>query len=118
MTASSVATNVFAGTIDLVTRLDARREQPEPKRVEPAREADAVRGATVGGERALELRDLRPVRERARLEQLGDLLEELIAERRRTWAEVEEGHAERRRGTRCDRHRLEARGRVNRLPRA
>ena len=102
----------------LVTGLDPGGEQPEAQRVEAARDTDALRGPAVVSERALELPHRRPVRERAGVEQPGDVLQEHIAKRPRAWAEVVEGDAEPRRGRRCDRHHQEARGRVRGLPRA
>ena len=78
---------------DLVARLEACREQAEPERVEPARNADTVIDAAVLGERRLELRDGGPVREGARVEELAELLEQPLLQRGVCRREIEEGHA-------------------------
>ncbi len=61
----------------LVSRLDARGEQAEAKRIEAAAEPDAVRDPAVVRECLLELGDGRPVREGARLEQVGYVAEQV-----------------------------------------
>ena len=74
----------------LVAGLERQRDQREAERVEPARDPDAVGRAGVRRERRLERGDRRPVRERARLEQLGDVAEHLVGDRRVNAREVEE----------------------------
>ncbi len=66
------------GNDDLLAGLESRRQEPEPKSVKPARDADAMVDAAVRGERLLEKRDRRAVRERARVQKLADLLEESV----------------------------------------
>ena len=65
------------GHDDLVARLEACGLEPEPERVEAARQADAVLGAAVGGKGRLELADLRAIRECARIDEVGDLLDDV-----------------------------------------
>ena len=66
----------------LVAGLESRCEQPEPKSVEPTRDADAVIDAAVRGECLLEAHDGRAVGERARFEKLADLFEHDLLQRR------------------------------------
>ena len=81
----------------LLAALEARRDQRETQRVEAARHADAAGNAGLGGERLLEARDGGAVDERARVDEPGEVLEELRRERGVCPAEVHERHG---RGTR------------------
>ena len=60
VTASSVATNVAAGTMHLVARLDPGAMQTESQRVEPTCDADAMLDAAIRGECLLERATCRP----------------------------------------------------------
>ena len=77
-----------------VTRLKSARDQREAQRVEPARDADALSDAAVFGERRLKRRHLRPVRERARVEEVGYLVEQPRLQRRLRGCEVEKRHSD------------------------
>ena len=88
----------------LVSGLDRGREQAEPKRIEPAREPDALTAPAVGGERGLERANLRTVRERARVDELGDLRKQLVSERAERRSRIEEGDRNQGRHRRRARH--------------
>ena len=65
-------------------------DECEPERVEPAGDADAVRGAAVVGERVLELLDVAAADEAAALEQVTDRFEQVVAERKVDGPEIDE----------------------------
>ena len=75
--------------------LEARRDQRDPQRVEAARHPDAAGNAGLGGERLLEARDGRAVHERARVDEPGEILEEIRRERGVCPAEIHEWHGRR-----------------------
>ena len=77
MTASSVATNVLAGTTTSLPALEVRRKQRQAQRIQAARDSDSMGGSAVGGERVLELRDLRAVDERPIVDDLGEPSEDV-----------------------------------------
>ena len=64
------------GQHDLVVRLEPGREQREAQRVGAVGDADAVGASAVGGEPALERRDLWAVRECGRVDQIRELRED------------------------------------------
>ena len=78
---------------DLGALLQAETDQREPQRIEPARDPDAVSRAAVRGERLLERRHLRAVRECARAEEALHVLEHVGRDARVDGAEVEERDA-------------------------
>jgi hypothetical protein len=58
-----------------IAPFQARGDQSEPKRVEPARHAHTVGGTAIIGKHLFELREGRPVRESAGRDQGGDVAE-------------------------------------------
>ena len=87
-----------------VRRHDHLRPRPEVKRlerksqgIEPARKAHAVRNLAIVGKRRLEGSHLRAVRERAGVDDLADLLEDLVLQGAVHGSQIEEGHGKRRR---------------------
>ena len=66
------------GDDHLVAGLDPGGDQAEAQCVEAAREADRVGGPNVGGERLLELADLRAVDERPAVDQRREGLEQVV----------------------------------------
>jgi hypothetical protein len=75
---------------NLVAGFDAGGEQADSQCVEPARDPDALVDAAVVGPGQLECAHLRPVRERVRVDQEGELGEELVLEGLMRRAEIEE----------------------------
>jgi hypothetical protein len=76
---------------DAVFAVDPRRQQREPKRVEPARDAHAVRPAYEVRKMTLELSDGLAVEEVALVERPRDSLENALLDRLARRAEVDEG---------------------------
>jgi len=75
---------------DLVGGTDLGCDERQPQRVEATREPDAALGTAVGSELGFEGRHRRPVRERARVDQLRDVSQQFRLDRRVRRTEIEE----------------------------